>query len=133
MDSTGENRRLLAGVTIELDGREYVIPPLNMRMVRELRPQFDTFATMAKNQALPDDKQLAAIVKIVHAAMSRNYPELKPKDVEEILDLANLQSVVLAIIGSSGLVESKTAALGRSTGMESTQGSSPSLDGLGNT
>ena len=132
MDSTGENRRLLAGVTIQLDGRDYVIPPLNMRMVREMRPQFDIFATMAKNQTLPDDKQLAAITKIVHAAMSRNYPELKPKDVEEILDLSNLQKVVLAIIGVSGLVESKTAALGRLTGMESTQGSSPSPDGLGN-
>jgi hypothetical protein len=41
--------------------------------------------------------------EIVATAMNRNYPDVTPADVEELLDLSNAQEVMQAIMSGSGL------------------------------
>lgn len=97
---------IVDGIKIKMAGKEYVVPPLNFKQLRTLKPKIESLNNLA---GVPDDAQFDAVVEIVHAALSRNYPELSKDDVEGIIDLANLKTVIGAIMGVSGLVASGEA------------------------
>lgn len=113
------SRKLIKGVTVEMGGEAWVIPPLTLGQVEDLQDD------IAKLSGGNPREQFAIMATVVHAAMVRNYPELTLECVRnELLDLANVFEVTDAVMGSSGLVK---AALGEavagtvSTGASSTQ------------
>ena len=97
---------IIDGINIKMAGKEYVVPPLNFKQLRELKPQIESLNGIA---GAPDDVQIGAVIQIVLAALSRNYPDLTQDDIETMIDLSNLKTVIGAIMGVSGLVASGEA------------------------
>jgi len=88
-----------AGVTFLFDGKEYVVPPLSPRQMREFKPLMEAAQTInTANQGL-GDLVLQKFVPIIHAAMARNYPELTVDQVADFLDLDTYGLAYAAALG----------------------------------
>jgi hypothetical protein len=87
------------GVMVKLGGDEYVIPPLNFRQLKIMFPLIEEL----NNQTEPM-KRMENVVKLAHAALSRNYEDMTIERVEELIDMGNLKAVSEAIMGVSGFV-----------------------------
>lgn len=136
------NEKLIDGIRIVMAGVEYVIPPLTIGQLKRQRPTIERLAQVKIEQgsisSLSDDL-FNDFSEIIREAMSRNYRDITIDDVQELLDLKNVQPVIAAVMGISGLVRmerppGETAAASQaSIGMPSTPTSSPSPAGPGNT
>jgi hypothetical protein len=89
------------GVSLRLGGRDWIVPPLNLRQLKQLTPALHRLG--AAGQSL-GEAEIDDIVRIIHAALSRNYPEATEAELAEMLDLGNAATAVRAVAGVSGLV-----------------------------
>lgn len=96
---------MIDGISFKHNGAEYIVPPLNLGQVKRLLPMIDKMQT----EPNPIEK-LTSSVSVIHAALSRNYPEMKIEEVEEIVDLGNLKSYLDAVMGGSGLLQGEARA-----------------------
>jgi hypothetical protein len=97
---------IVDGMSIKMGGKEYIVPPLNFKQLRNLKTQIESLSGIS---GAPDGDQIEAVTQIVQAALSRNYPEITTDDVEGLIDLFNLRTIISAIMGISGLVASGEA------------------------
>ncbi len=88
------------GVTVTIGEVDYIVPPLNFRKLRALRPKLDLLKTLSADLS---EGQIAVMVECVHAAMTRNYPDLTIAEVEELLDLGNMARIFKAVMNASGM------------------------------
>jgi hypothetical protein len=95
---------MIEGVSITLGGREFILPSLTFRQVR----QFSADGTLEKVPmngatfiAKPECRDAAEVV--LFAALSRNYPDLKLEQMADLLDLNVVEAAVAAVMGVSGL------------------------------
>jgi hypothetical protein len=103
---------LLRGASIELGGTTYTVPPLNFRQLRDLEQDLLALGSVtAPGNLSISAVDVGRIVKVVHAALSRNYPDITIEEVEELVDLGNAKSLMAAVAGVSGL-EQEVAPLG---------------------
>jgi hypothetical protein len=91
---------LLPGVTIAMGGRDWIVPPLTLGQLRRLGPELGRITSRA---GMLDGETISAVVKIVAAALRRNYPDIAEDAVEEMLDLGNAAAVLEAVLTGSGL------------------------------
>lgn len=89
---------MIDGITMKLAGEEYIVPPLTFR---QLKAHYPLIEELNKPDTAPITK-MESIVKLTHAALSRNYPDLTIERVEELIDMGNLKAVSEAVLGSSG-------------------------------
>lgn len=94
---------MVAGINIQLGGKDYIVPPLSFKKLRELEGDIKALAKLEGPATQYTGEQLQVFLRIVQAALSRNYPDMTIEDVEEVLDLGNVRPVVAAILGVSGL------------------------------
>lgn len=99
---------LLAGATIELDGQEWTAPPLNFLQLQRLDPHIKTVTSGQFST-----EWLASAVKIIHASLSRNYPELSEDDMAEMLNMGNFNRALDAVLSTSGMVPAKGVVAGQ--------------------
>jgi len=92
------------GINLKLGNKDYVIPPLNLKAVRKFQNEI---MTMTSIKGAITDEQMNSVVKVIHAAISRNYPDITTDELEEIIDLKNMQEVIPAILAASGFLEKK--------------------------
>ncbi len=88
---------MIPGVTIQMGGNDWLVPPLTLGHLRRLDPSIKALTSGDV------EKVLSAICTIVAAALSRNYPEMTEQRVEDLIDLGNRDAVVAAVLGNSGL------------------------------
>ena len=91
---------LLNGTKVTMGGRDFILPPLTLKALRDLGPKIKTLGDL---NGVPTPEQVDAIVALVHASAARNYPELTPDDLLDLLDLGNLHEVFPALMSASGL------------------------------
>jgi hypothetical protein len=91
---------IIDGVTIRMGAREFVVPPMNLKLMRRLLPKINSLRNL---DASMDGAQMDVMVEIVHSVLTRNYPALTTDEVEDLLDFRNMQPVLTAIMGVSGL------------------------------
>lgn len=91
---------LIPGNTVNLGGTQYVVPPLSFKQLRMLLGKISLISTIG---GVPTDEQMDAIIDVVLASLSRNYPDATREQVEDMLDLGNAAPVIQAIMGASGL------------------------------
>jgi|GEM_PF-252490 len=131
---------MIKGVSISLNGRDYIVPALNMEQLEECEADLELISQRADEsggfRALKERR--AAMLRVIHVAVRRNYPDVSLEDVKKWVDLNNLNDVFDAVMGVSGLrkVEPEEGspsgeAGSASTGTRSTQPSSPTPDGPG--
>lgn len=97
---------IIDGVKIKMGGKEYEVPALSFGQLRRLMPKI---ASLSAIGADIQPEQMDAITEIVHAALSRNYPDITREAVEDMIDLRNAGAVISAVMGQSGLVPSGEA------------------------
>lgn len=99
---------MLDGVNIKIGTRDFVVPPLNFA---RLKQQEDNLARVKQGGNM-DAAWRTAVVEVVHAAVTRNYPDVTRETIEENLDLGNMKRVIEAICGNSGLTDAGEATAG---------------------
>lgn len=91
---------MIKGIDVELNGKSYTFPPLALGVVERFEEDFQNFGKMKAN------KQASVAIDLAFSSLKRNYPKITREEVAEMLDLSNVQEVVGAIMGVSGLVAS---------------------------
>jgi hypothetical protein len=89
----------IEGSSIRMGGRSWIVPPLNFKAVKRLRPKL-----LKLNLDSFNEESLEAVTEVVHAALVRNYPDVTLDQVEEWVDLRNAPVVIEAVLNVSGLV-----------------------------
>jgi hypothetical protein len=90
----------LDGIAVRMGGREWIVPPLTLGQLRRLWPQVQRLGEVGAG--LGED-EITAMVDLVTAALQRNYPDLTPEQVADLLDLGNSGAVLNAVLTGSGL------------------------------
>ena len=90
---------LYEGEPITIRGKEYILPGLSFAQLEDNADDIDKVMN-SKNEDMI--KMINVAAKIVHLAMSRNYPDLTVKEVKEMLDMRNKEKIIQAIMGGSG-------------------------------
>lgn len=98
------------GVKITIGGEDFTFPALNFTAIKKFRPQLELMGTMDPAGMTLSDEQIDAFLAIIHASLSRNYPEKTIEDVADMIDLANVGRVVEAIMAVSGFVKGGATA-----------------------
>lgn len=88
---------MIDGVMIKMGGRDWQVPPINLKSVKALGPKIDALANMTSQFEM-----IPLVGEIVLHALRRNYPEVTQDEVEDMIDLGNAQSVMEAILFQSG-------------------------------
>lgn len=88
------------GVKITIGGADYIVPPLNLKRFRALKPKLAALEAVSADLTV---EQMDVMVECVHAALSRNYPEITPDQIEEMIDLGNMTRIFRAVMSVSGL------------------------------
>ena|SRR5271167_1660400 len=118
---------MIPGITIAMGGRDWVVPPLTLGQLRRLGPQLERI-TNDPNPGM-GDAAIGALVDIVAAALGRNYPDMMPDEVENLVDLGNAGAVLRAVLTGSGLKPAgEAAAVAISDGASSMASSPPPAD-----
>jgi hypothetical protein len=89
------------GETIHIGGREFVVPSLSVRQAKKLWPSILELDKGITVENLPEKYELA--IPIIHAALSRNYPDLTQDELEDLVDVKNLRQLLLVVSGQSGI------------------------------
>jgi hypothetical protein len=94
----------LTGVSIELGGTVYVVPPLSLNSVRLMQDRIAQF------KGGTDAESLDLIMDATHAAIARNYPEITKENLGDWIDLGNMEEVFQAVMDVSGFNRKKQEA-----------------------
>lgn len=93
---------MIEGVPLSLGGKIYIVAALSLGQIRKHETDLELINQFDKKEPF-GEKRLQAITRVVHAALSRNYPDVKLEQVDDLLDLNNMKHVVDSILGLSGL------------------------------
>ncbi len=91
----------IPGTPLNLGGVDFVMPPLNLDQVRAFE---SVLPTLGKKGSLTEN--IDEGLPLLHAALSRNYPDLTLDELRPLLDLGNFPAACSALVESSGFVES---------------------------
>ena len=91
---------MIPGVAVAMGGHDWLVPPLTLGELRRLMPKVRQLTEIG---AAMGEEQIAVLVEIVTAALRRNYPDVTPEEVENLLDLGNAAPVLNAVLTGSGL------------------------------
>lgn len=100
---------MIPGITISMGGNDWIVPPLTLGQLRKLAPYVQKIRAIDAQDALEADDQLDAVLKIVAAALGRNYPDMDEEKVADLLDMANLAATITAVLTGSGVVRAGEA------------------------
>ena len=88
----------IKGVTVELNGTNYVIPPIALGALEQLQERIVEF-----NGNIQDVKQISTVIDCAYAALRRNYPDMTREEVADLIDIGNMNEVFVAMMDVSGL------------------------------
>lgn len=86
------------GIPYDFGGRVLVIPPLSLGAMEQLQGRL---ADLDERNISPE--YIGTVIDAVHAALQRNYPEMKREDVADLIDLENMQEVMACTMDVAGL------------------------------
>ncbi|OQS41131.1 hypothetical protein [Chromobacterium haemolyticum] len=87
----------IKGISVLLNGKAYVIPPLNLAALEQLQDRLEQFDGGIGKESI------STVLDATTAALKRNYPDLTRDQVAELVDVANMAEVMEAIMDVSGL------------------------------
>ena len=108
---------MIPGVAVAMGGQDWIVPPLTLGQLRRLMPKVRQLTEIGASMG---ETQINVLIDIVAAALQRNYPEMTPDKVENLLDLGNASAVLNAVLTGSGLKPG-----GAAMGEASAPGTSP--------
>ena len=112
---------MIPGVAVAMGGQDWIVPPLTLGQLRRLMPKIRQLTEIGASMG---EAQINVLIDIVAAALQRNYPEITPDKVENLLDLGNASAVLNAVLTGSGLKPG-----GAAMGEASAPGTNPGAGG----
>lgn len=100
-----------AGHKVKLGDAEFEIPSLSLGQIKRLSGEVALMSRLQPNSPMTPEL-METFITVVHAAMSRNYPDVGREWLEDNIDLANVMDVVNAVMNVSGFIRNKNAAVG---------------------
>lgn len=97
----------IKGVAVELNGQEFIVPPLTLRSLEQLLPKIKS---IDENEHKFSKESIDTILSAAHAALQRNYPDITRDDLFDLLDTDNMTTVFEAVMGASGLTKTRGEA-----------------------
>lgn len=94
------------GVTLKLGGKEYVVPPLSLKLIRKYQTQLSDLGNI---KGVPQASQIDLIMEVILDAIKRNYPDFTMEELEDLIDVKNMRDLFQAIMGVSGLEAKDTS------------------------
>jgi hypothetical protein len=117
---------MVPGVAVAMGGQDWIVPPLTLGQLRQLMPKVRQLTEIG---AAMGEAQIAVLIDIVTVALQRNYPEITPDKVENLLDLGNASAVLNAVLTGSGLKPSG-AVMGEAPAPGASSGAANARPGL---
>ena len=95
------------GVKVKIGDQELIVPSLTVKQARSVWPEI---LEMDKQGVTLDTVPLQwdRGVKVIHTALSRNYPELTTDQLEEMLELRDWAKLIKIVSGQSGMLPGET-------------------------
>lgn len=87
-----------AGITLNLGGVDYVLPPISLGALEQLQSRVAGFTG-----DVTDAGQVSSVIDATHASLSRNYLDITREQVAEMIDIGNMADVFGAVMDVSGL------------------------------
>lgn len=97
---------MIEGVKVTMGGKEWIVPALNFKQIREYLPKLKSLADIPDVGGVPSEENMTVTAGLITAALQRNYPTVTRDDVDGMLDLNNVHKITQAVMGQSGLVVS---------------------------
>ena len=119
---------MIPGVTIQMGGNEWTVPPLTLGQLRKLEGKIRSMINIGADGLGITEEQADTIAEVVAAALSRNYPDMTTDKVLNLIDLGNARQVINAVMGGSGLRPGEVEAVARGNGATSMDSSPPPAD-----
>lgn len=95
---------MIRGIKIDLGGREFHLPALTIAQLEEFEEDIVSVSKAALRETeLFAKERFAAMARVIHAALSRNYPDIALDELRKMLDLENVGRAWSAVMGLSGL------------------------------
>jgi hypothetical protein len=88
----------IPGVTLNLAGTDWQIPPLRLGDLERMSKDLAAFDGSTVTGA-----SVAVVIDATFAALKRNYPDLTRDQVADMLDVANMLEVMQAVMDISGM------------------------------
>lgn len=88
------------GVEVELGGQLFTVPPLSLGQLEEHE---DVIATLSQVDGESMFASFYKAIPFMHAAFSRNYPEMTREQLAELIDFNSFNEVLQAVMNASGL------------------------------
>lgn len=100
------------GVSVEMGGEIYVIPPLALGPLEQLQDRVSKFDGSLSSE------NIKVVIDAALSALQRNYPDMTREKVADLIDVANMQEVFESIMDISGIkrkqAEAEASAGGKS-------------------
>lgn len=93
------------GEAMKIGDRTFVVPSLSVKQARTLWPEILELNKDISIENFPD--KLDKALPIIHAALSRNYPDLTVEELGDLVDIRNFRPLMRAIAGQSGVLEQR--------------------------
>ena len=84
------------GTKLVLGGREFILPPLNMRLVKKFNDDLEKLFKIGTRLATTEE--LEKMTDIILASLQRNYPDLQAEELDDLLDIDTLPSAFMALV-----------------------------------
>lgn len=89
---------MIKGKEIELGGKTWIVPPLNLNAVEHFQDRLAGFTGGI------DPQSVTLVAEVTHSALKRNYPDVTLEEVKDMLDLGNMIEVFQAVLQVAGFV-----------------------------
>jgi hypothetical protein len=93
------------GISINLVGTDYVVPPIALGNLEALQDRIAAFTG-----DVTDTKQVSTVIDTAFASLVRNYPEMTREQVGQLVDVGNMIEVFEAVTDVSGLKRKRIEA-----------------------
>lgn len=99
------------GKAVKIGETEYILPSLSVKQAKQLWPQILELDKVGGSiedikQSMP--QKFDDMLKIIHAALSRNYPDVNIDMLEEMISINQVKELMLIVSGQSGFEQGET-------------------------
>ena len=88
---------MIEGTEIQIGEEKMCVPALSLKQVRTFLPRIQTMKLGSF-----DPESMDVCIDVIHAALTRNYPETTRDEVEDKIDMRNMVPVFQAVMNMSG-------------------------------
>lgn len=108
---------MIHGASVNLGGEDFLLAPLTFAQLRDgSAKDIATIEERVAERAIFSGEYIEAMGRVVHASLSRNYPDMTQERVMALLDLGNARACYKAVLGLSGLLKEPGAGETKAAG-----------------